>query len=41
MSFQHSVYMLALYAKSAQVDLTEQEKRDIKMVVARLKGTAL
>ncbi len=33
-----AIYMLTLYAKSDQADLTEDDKRDIRRIVARLKG---
>jgi hypothetical protein len=38
---QHAVYMLTLYAKSAQTDLTEDDKRDMKKIVSRLREKAL
>ncbi len=38
---QHAVYMLTLYAKSEQADLTEADKRAIKQIVLRLKGRTL
>jgi hypothetical protein len=38
---QYAVYMLGLYAKSEQADLTEDDRRDIKAIVWRLKGRAL
>jgi hypothetical protein len=38
---QHAVYMLTLYAKSGQTDLTEDDKRDMKKIVSRLKGRSL
>ena len=38
---QHAVYMLTLYAKSEQADLTEADARDMKKIVARLKGRVL
>ncbi|MEK7408329.1 MAG: type II toxin-antitoxin system RelE/ParE family toxin [Acidobacteriota bacterium] len=37
---QYSVYMLTLYAKSEQTDLTEGDKRDMKQILSRLKGRA-
>ncbi len=38
---QYAVYMLTLYAKSEQADLTEADKRAIKQIVLRLKGRTL
>jgi hypothetical protein len=35
---QYAVYMLTLYAKSEQTDLTAADKRDIKRIVTQLKG---
>ena len=35
---QHAVYILTLYAKSEQANLTEDDKRDMKKIVTRLKG---
>ncbi len=38
---QHAVYMLTLYAKSEQADLTKDDKGDMKKIVTRLKGRAV
>jgi len=38
---QHAVYMLTLYAKSEQADLTEGDQRGIRKIVTRLKGRAV
>lgn len=38
---QYAVYMLTLYAKSEQADLTGADKRAIKQIVLRLKGRTL
>ena len=38
---EHVVYMLTLYAKSEQTNLTEDDKRDMKKIVSRLKGRSL
>ena|SRR5713226_4175304 len=38
---RQAIYMLTLYAKSDQADLTEDDKRDIKRMVARLKGRTI
>jgi len=35
---RYAVYMLALYSKSQQADLTQADKRELKNIVARLKG---
>lgn len=35
---EYAVYLLTLYAKSEQSDLTEVDKRDMKNIVSRLKG---
>jgi len=35
---QHAIYMLTLYAKSAQGNLTEADKRAIRKIVSHLKG---
>ncbi len=38
---EYAIYMLALYAKTEQADLTEADKHVIKQIVARLKGRTL
>jgi len=38
---QYAAYMLTLYAKSEQADLTEDDKREIRKIVSRLKGKAV
>lgn len=35
---QSAVYLLTLYAKSEQTDLTEADKREMRNIVSRLKG---
>lgn len=37
----HAVFMMALYAKNQKTDLTEQDKKDLKEVVNRIKGRHL
>ena len=38
---RHAVYMLTLYAKGGQADLTEDDKREMKKIVSLLKGRAV
>ena len=38
---RRAVYMLTLYAKSERTDLTEDDKREMKKIVSRLKGRSL
>ena len=34
---RYAAYMLALYSKSGQADLTQSDKRELKNIVTRLK----
>ena len=40
-SGRRAVYMLTAYSKSEQADLSDEDKRDIRKIVTRLKGRVL